>query len=124
MAEATETRVVAQCSFCTKPSTEVRKLIAGPGLYICNECVGLCGLILEDETPEPGRAHLAPWEVEQPLQQVLDLLPKVAAASSQAEENLGHWVRRARGLGATWARIGESLGMTRQSAWERFSGEG
>jgi hypothetical protein len=32
-------------------------------------------------------------------------------------------VHRARALGATWARIGEALGMTRQSAWERFSGE-
>jgi hypothetical protein len=32
-------------------------------------------------------------------------------------------VRRARALGATWARIGDALGMTRQSAWERFSGE-
>jgi len=32
-------------------------------------------------------------------------------------------VRRARALGVTWARIGETLGMARQSAWERFSGE-
>jgi isopropylmalate/homocitrate/citramalate synthase len=39
------------------------------------------------------------------------------------EENLVEWVRKARALGATWARIGETLGMTRQSAWERFSGE-
>ena len=39
------------------------------------------------------------------------------------ERNLAAWVHRARALGATWSRIGESLGMTRQSAWERFSGE-
>jgi hypothetical protein len=39
------------------------------------------------------------------------------------EQHLTGWVRRARALGATWARIGEALGMTRQSAWERFSGE-
>lgn len=32
-------------------------------------------------------------------------------------------VLKARALGVTWARIGETLGMTRQSAWERFSGE-
>jgi hypothetical protein len=39
------------------------------------------------------------------------------------EQNLTGWVRRAGELGVTWARIGAALGMTRQSAWERFSGE-
>ena len=43
--------------------------------------------------------------------------------SAQVEQNLTGWVRRARALGVTWARIGAALGMTRQSAWERFSGE-
>jgi hypothetical protein len=54
---------------------------------------------------------------------VLEILPLVAAAGTQVEQNLMGWVGRARALGATWARIGEALGMTRQSAWERFSGE-
>ncbi|HEY5548950.1 MAG TPA: ATP-dependent Clp protease ATP-binding subunit ClpX [Coriobacteriia bacterium] len=44
------------CSFCGKPQVQVRKLIAGPGVYICDECVDLCNEIvdeeLEDETPE------------------------------------------------------------------------
>ena len=39
------------CSFCGKSHTEVKKLIAGPQVYICNECVALCNDILaEDET--------------------------------------------------------------------------
>jgi hypothetical protein len=50
-------------------------------------------------------------------------LPRVAATRVQVEQNLVRWVRRARSLGVTWARIGGALGMTRQSAWERFSGE-
>lgn len=37
------------CSFCEKTQDEVKKLVAGPGVYICDECVGLCGDILEDE---------------------------------------------------------------------------
>jgi hypothetical protein len=37
------------CSFCGKSQREVRKLIAGPTVYICDECVGLCGDILEEE---------------------------------------------------------------------------
>lgn len=37
------------CSFCGKPQSEARRLIAGPGVYICDECIELCMSILEDE---------------------------------------------------------------------------
>jgi len=37
------------CSFCGKNQKEVKKLIAGPSVYICNECVGLCEEIIDDE---------------------------------------------------------------------------
>ena len=37
------------CSFCGKPKSEVSSLIAGPGVYICNECVGLCNEIIAEE---------------------------------------------------------------------------
>jgi ATP-dependent Clp protease ATP-binding subunit ClpX len=39
----------AQCSFCAKRAADVKKLIAGPSVYICDECVGLCTDILEIE---------------------------------------------------------------------------
>lgn len=117
----------ATCSFCMKPHTQVRKLIAGPGVYICDECTDLCTQIIADELAgkpatdgKPVQAH---WETIDDVQKALDLLPKVAQAGAQAEENLTALVRRTRALGSTWARIGEALGMTRQSAWERFSGE-
>jgi ClpX C4-type zinc finger len=38
-----------KCSFCGKAQYEVLKLIAGPGIYICNECVGICDQILKDD---------------------------------------------------------------------------
>jgi hypothetical protein len=38
-----------ECSFCGKNPKEVKKLIAGPGTYICDECVGLCNDIIEEE---------------------------------------------------------------------------
>ena len=38
-----------RCSFCGLPQEKVRKIIAGPGVYICDECVGLCNGIIEDE---------------------------------------------------------------------------
>ena len=37
------------CSFCAKPSSAVAKVIAGPGVYICNECIQLCDDILREE---------------------------------------------------------------------------
>ncbi|WP_350449541.1 ATP-dependent Clp protease ATP-binding subunit ClpX [Aminobacterium mobile] len=43
---------VLRCSFCGKGQEEVRKLIAGPGVYICDECIHLCNLILNEETNE------------------------------------------------------------------------
>jgi hypothetical protein len=112
---------VIACSFCRKSKDQVGKLIAGPGVYICNECVGLCDEILRSGMSNPQ--NLAAWEMTSDVGDVLATLPKVAAAGAQVEENLTGWVSRARQLGATWATIGEALGMTRQSAWERFSGE-
>jgi ATP-dependent protease Clp ATPase subunit len=46
-----------KCSFCGASGRQVRKLIAGPGVRICNECVGLCVSILDEEgtTSEPPR---------------------------------------------------------------------
>ncbi len=38
-----------KCSFCGKPQSRVRKLIAGPGVYICDECIGVCTTILDEE---------------------------------------------------------------------------
>lgn len=40
------------CSWCGKSSTAVKKLLTGPGVQICNECVRLCHMILRDELPD------------------------------------------------------------------------
>jgi len=47
MSEATKNRTL-YCSFCGKSQHEVRKLIAGPETFICNECVELCGDIIHE----------------------------------------------------------------------------
>jgi len=50
---------LTMCSFCGKSHSEVKKLIAGPGVYICNECIEVCSNILEKElagAPPKGRA--------------------------------------------------------------------
>ncbi len=37
------------CSFCGKLQSQVKKLIAGPDVYICNECIGICVEIIDDD---------------------------------------------------------------------------
>jgi biotin operon repressor len=106
------------CSFCTKDKDSVAKLIAGPGVYICNECVGLCGLILADE-PAPA---FGSWD-EQPDDEMLVSLAKIQAAVSQADAAVHDHVAVLRDRGISWTRIGEALGVSKQAAWERFSGE-
>ena len=120
---ATATQV--RCSFCAKPSSEVEKVIAGPGVYICNQCVGLCNDILGAErrkSAEPA-ADLAAWDESMTDEQILDLLPRIAAVGAQTEASLQRLVTILRERRVTWARIGTALRITRQSAWERFSGE-
>ena len=52
-------KVPYRCSFCGKSQEQVRKLIAGQGVYICDECINLCQEIIEEElleTPRPKSA--------------------------------------------------------------------
>ncbi len=117
---------LASCSFCLKAHTEVGTLVAGPGVYICDECVDLSSQLVASK-PKSGKPttvqRIAPWDAEAGVDAVLTSLPRVAQAGRQADYILTQYVRKARELGATWAAIGEALGMARQSAWERFSGE-
>ena len=48
---------LTMCSFCGKSHSEVRKLIAGPGVYICDSCVQICKGILDKELAEPSRKN-------------------------------------------------------------------
>jgi ClpX C4-type zinc finger len=110
------------CSFCAKPEAAIAKIIAGPGIYICNECVQLCNEILSsDSVSADGAPPELPYWQSMTDQQLLDQLPRIAAVADQVEGSLTTWVRRVRSRGMSWARIGEALDMTRQSAWERFS---
>ena len=46
-----------KCSFCGKSQKQVKKLIAGPGVYICDECIDLCNEIIEEELAETAEVH-------------------------------------------------------------------
>ncbi len=48
---------LVKCSFCGKSQKQVKKLIAGPGVYICDECIELCNDIIEEELAEPSEVR-------------------------------------------------------------------
>jgi len=118
-----ELRATQCCSFCMKAPGEVATIVAGAGVFICNECVDLCNQLIASKPQDSLHSEVQPWEQRLTDEELLTHLPRIAAVSAQVEENLTRWVRQARSRGITWARIGEALGITRQSAWERFSGE-
>ncbi len=52
MAKFGDSGELLKCSFCGKSQKQVKKLIAGPGVYICDECIDLCNEIIEEELSE------------------------------------------------------------------------
>ena len=58
MAKFGDSGELLKCSFCGKSQKQVKKLIAGPGVYICDECIELCNEIIEEETGERDEVRL------------------------------------------------------------------
>lgn len=115
---STRTRSVLYCSFCRKDEHVVAKLVGGPGVYICDVCVGLCNRVLKGKptAPFPGWESLTD-------EQLLATLPAAAAAVNAVEDKLRAHVSMLREREVSWERIAAALGVSRQAAWERFSRE-
>lgn len=108
-----------RCSFCGRPHTEVARLVAGPAVYICDTCVDLCvGVLAKAKTAEPP--SVPEWATLSD-DELLQRIPFIAESATYVEAGLRDRVDELRERGVSWARIGAALGMTRQSAWERFS---
>jgi len=106
------------CSFCFKSQYEVLKLISGPaGIFICDECVSLCnGIIEADRFPAKG-----PPPEEFPTERLLQRLEAIEETVQGKGNQLHQVVDILRSRGVSWAVIGAALGISRQSAWERFT---
>jgi ATP-dependent Clp protease ATP-binding subunit ClpX len=74
-----------KCSFCGKSQKQVKKLIAGPGVYICDECIELCNEIIEEELEqgEPG----GPAELPKP-REIFEFLEQYIVGQEQAKRSL------------------------------------
>ena len=107
-----------RCSFCRKDRSRVAKMVSGPGVYICEACIALCSRVL---TGKPTAAF-AGWSALND-EELVATLPAAAGAVDLAEEKLRQHVEMIRNRGISWERIAGALGVTRQAAWGRFSGE-
>jgi ATP-dependent Clp protease ATP-binding subunit ClpX len=75
-----------KCNFCGKSQKQVRKLIAGPGVYICDECIGLCNEIIEEELSESGTEQ-AELELPKP-REIFDFLQEYVVGQEPAKKAL------------------------------------
>jgi len=74
-----------RCSFCGKTQEEVKKIVAGPGVYICNECIDLCKEIIDEEFYDEAVRELT--DVPKP-QEILDVLNEYVIGQDQAKRSL------------------------------------
>ncbi|MFN8108156.1 MAG: ATP-dependent Clp protease ATP-binding subunit ClpX [Nocardioidaceae bacterium] len=74
-----------KCSFCGKSQKQVKKLIAGPGVYICDECIDLCNEIIEEELNESEEVSLD--ELPKP-REIFDFLNSYVIGQSTAKKSL------------------------------------
>ncbi len=81
------TKVPYRCSFCGKSQEQVRKLIAGPGVYICDECIHLCQEIIEEEMLEAPRPKPAAAKLPNP-RQIKDALDGYVISQERAKRVL------------------------------------
>ena len=71
-----------KCSFCGKSQKQVKKLIAGPGVYICDECIELCNEIVDEELSDSGAG--VPLELPKP-QEIFDFLNQYVIGQEAAK---------------------------------------
>jgi ribosomal protein L37AE/L43A len=114
--------VIATCSFCGKPDSTVQRLVAGPGVYICNECVELSAAIIADA------AHTSAEEVsrrrsqyyDRSAEDILAMLPVLVRSADRVESELAGWISRLRDRGTDWETIADAAGVSIEDARQRF----
>ena len=108
------------CSFCAEQGQAGEPLFGGHGAFVCGDCVDYYAGVLAEYRLN-GVAGPPPWP-EMSDADVLGRLPQIAQTGAQVDRFLVEWVDLARSRKLSWTEIGRALGVSRQAAWERFSG--
>ncbi len=89
MARPTDSNEQLLCSFCGKSQRQVKKLIAGPGVYICDECIDLCNEIIDEELTAPA-APRRTFDLENlpKPREIYDVLNEYVVGQEQAKRSL------------------------------------
>jgi ATP-dependent Clp protease ATP-binding subunit ClpX len=87
MARIGESADLLKCSFCGKSQKQVQQLIAGPGVYICDECVELCNEIIEERLAEAGTESTGQFELPKP-KEIYSFLEEYVIGQEQAKRAL------------------------------------
>ena len=112
---------ILYCSFCGKSQDDVKKLVVGPAVCICDSCVAKSSDFIA-KSPEPGPERVSTWTTEKmETPQMLAVLKYQDEAYAELRERVQHKVDILRKRDVSWADIGNALGISRQAAWERFS---
>lgn len=84
-----------KCSFCGKTQDQVKKLVAGPGVYICDECIELCNEIVEEELNETVSGEFKELPKPKDIKQILDqyVIGQEAAKKNLAVAVYNHYKR-------------------------------
>ena len=107
------------CSFCFKSQHQVKVLVSGPGgIFICSECVEASNEVIAGRLPDVSKR---PHDKDLPTERLLERLRPIED-TVQGKGNQLQWVvELLRSREVSWAQIGAALGISRQSAWERFT---
>lgn len=102
-----------KCSFCGKSQKQVKKLIAGPGVYICDECIDLCNEIIEEELAETSEVR---WEELPKPREIYEFLEGYVVGQEAAKKALSvavynHYKR------VEVARTAAAAAVTTRSSW-------
>jgi ATP-dependent Clp protease ATP-binding subunit ClpX len=87
MARIGESADLLKCSFCGKSQKQVQQLIAGPGVYICDECVELCNEIIEERLAEAGEESSSEFELPKP-REIFNFLEEYVIGQEAAKKAL------------------------------------
>jgi hypothetical protein len=111
---------VYRCSFCAKAQTEVKTLVAGPGVFICDECVEICLQIIKKRprATTGNTPSLLPDNAS--TESLLKWLSDFDRAFASVDGAMQDVVDILREREVSWEMIGGALAVSRQAAWKRF----